>query len=87
MPCFYHQDICQSNFGFFYHIYIFERPLIHVWIFSRSINGASESYTYDYDNSCLRVCFGCVVALVGSVGFRLDTHETNSDVTIYYILI
>jgi hypothetical protein len=33
MPCFYHQDICQSNFGFLYHIYIFERPLIHVWIF------------------------------------------------------
>jgi hypothetical protein len=41
-----------------------------------------KGYTYDYGSSCLRVCFGCVVALVGSVGFRLDTHETNSDVTI-----
>jgi hypothetical protein len=38
--------------------------------------------TYDYGSSCLRVCFGCVVALVGSVGFRLDTHQTNLDVTI-----
>jgi hypothetical protein len=50
--------------------------------FSCSTNGASEGYTYDYGSSCLRVCFGCVVALVDSVGFRLDTHETNSNVTI-----
>jgi hypothetical protein len=83
MPCFYHQDICQSNFGFFLrYLHIRTAPYTCLDFFSHSINGASEGYTYDYGSSCLRVCFGCVVALVGSVGFRLDTHETNSDVTI-----